>query len=618
MATIYEALDTRLDRKVAVKIMHPHLADDEAFVSRFIREAKAAAALSHPNIVSVQDQGWNTNGTPAVFIVMEMVDGHTLREYLFEQGSLSVSEVIRHLIPILSALSAAHKIGIVHRDIKPENILISATGKIKVADFGLAHGELIGNSLTAESSVIMGSVSYLSPEQIQRGIADTRSDVYAVGILAYELLTGEKPFAGESAIQIAYRHVNDRVPTPSLLKPDVPEALDLLISRATSVNPDERPRDAQIFLDELLAIKANLDPTKPQLSLGLDIPTTPVREKSRTQKRVSLIQSAPIESGSGRVSDMSPPKSESLPVRPKRPAKRRPSARVRKNRRVAALLVALVVTGTWYFISGLGSKVLLPSMASMTLVDAQAKLSELGLKSNVQSVFNADIAAGIVIFTRPGGGGRVGTGGRVDLIVSKGPEKYTVPVLIGKTQEDGVALLDKNSLIVGSVKEVFSASIAQGLIISASPAAGVEVEKGSLVNLKISKGPDLLILNSYVGKSSDQALTELTDAGFKVISKFAFSDSVAIGAVVSQSPDGGGTLPKGTKIVIIVSQGTENVFIPNVYSLSQEKATSLLEDLALSVAIKKIGTRAAATVTDISPAVGTQVKRGSTVTITVG
>ena len=203
MATIYEALDTRLDRKVAVKIMHAHLAQDEAFVSRFIREAKAAAALTHPNIVAVQDQGWNQSGVPAVFLVMELIEGHTLREYLSERGRFEVKDAINYMTPILSALSAAHDLGIVHRDIKPENILISKDGRIKMADFGLARGELIGTTMTAESSVVLGSVSYLSPEQVQRGIADSRSDVYAAGIVAYEMLTGEQPFSGDAPIQIA-------------------------------------------------------------------------------------------------------------------------------------------------------------------------------------------------------------------------------------------------------------------------------------------------------------------------------------------------------------------------------------------------------------------------------
>ena len=263
MASIYEAVDTRLDRKVAVKIMHPHLAQDEQFVERFIREAKAAASLTHPNIVAVQDQGWNQNGTPAVFLVMELIEGHTLREYLNERGKLSIDDGIKFLSPVLSALAAAHKIGIVHRDIKPENILISKEGRIKIADFGLAKGPLLGGTMTAESSVILGSVSYLSPEQVQRGIADARSDVYSIGITAFEMFTGNKPFEGDAPIQVAYMHVNNRVPKISSVLDNVPKALDELIYRATSANPDERPRDAGAFFEELSA----LNPKKNQLSL---------------------------------------------------------------------------------------------------------------------------------------------------------------------------------------------------------------------------------------------------------------------------------------------------------------------------------------------------------------
>ena len=246
MASVYEAIDTRLDRKVAVKIMHPHLAQDEAFVNRFIREAKAAAALSHPNIVAVQDQGWNQNGVPAVFIVMELIEGHTLREYLNERGRFEIKDAINYLTPILSALAAAHDLGIVHRDMKPENIWISKECRVKIADFGLARGELIGSTMTAESSVILGSVSYLSPEQVQRGVADSRSDVYAVGIVAFEMLTGEKPFLGESPIQIAYMHVNQEIPSLRSKRKEIPEALDALILKATDRDPDKRPRSRRI------------------------------------------------------------------------------------------------------------------------------------------------------------------------------------------------------------------------------------------------------------------------------------------------------------------------------------------------------------------------------------
>lgn len=616
MATIYLAFDTRLDRKVAVKIMHPHLASDEVFINRFIREAKAAAALSHPNIVAVQDQGWNQGGTPAVFLVMELVDGHTLRDYLFEQGALSPAEVVHFLLPVLSALEAAHHIGIVHRDLKPENILISSTGRVKVADFGLAHGDLIGNTLTAESSVILGSVSYLSPEQVQRGVADSRSDVYSLGIIAFEMLTGEKPFSGDSPINIAYRHVNDRVPAPSTLAPGIPVSLDTLVLRATNINPDERPRDAGELLEELRAIQVELDPKRNQLSLELDLPPLTFREKSRNSKRVL---SPPKSSPSGTVLPMKSEKSarmQKLPIA----RKGKVSPRVRRNRWIAALIVLALFGGLWYAFAGTDNKVLVQSVVGQTVTQANSILEPLGLHTKVaEQVFSEVIERGKIISSDPSGGGHIQAGGTVLLIVSKGPERYSVPVLKGLSQDVATALLQKNSLAIGTITEAFNSKIPQGAVIGSSPAVGSSVRRDTAINLLISKGPELLVLNSYVGKSGDQALTELTNAGFVASTTYAYSDTVAIGAVISQTPAGnGGTAPKGTKIALVVSQGSESVFVPNVYSFTEAKATAMLQDLDLVVVVKKLGTRAIKTVTDISPKVGTQVKRGSTVTITVG
>lgn len=611
MATIYIALDTRLDRKVAVKIMHSHLADDEKFVNRFIKEAKAAAALSHPNIVSVQDQGWNQGGTPAVFLVMEYIEGFTLREYLFEQGKLSPSEVIRHLIPILSALSAAHKIGIVHRDIKPENILISINGRIKVADFGLAHGDLLGNTMTAETSVILGSVSYLSPEQVLRGVADSRSDVYSVGIVAFELLTGQKPFAGDSPINIAYKHVNERVPAPSTLASGIPESLDVLILRATNVNPDDRPRDAEDFLEELRKIQIELDPKRTQMSLELDLPPIAVREKSRSPKRVS---SSPMTLPSGTVATMKSEKSESTAQGKKRTA----SSRVRRNRWIAFILVIVLAGGFWYAFGGLGSRISIQTMAGMSAKEAEAYLTSLGLHSRVEKVFSEEIIAGKIISTNPGGGGHVQEGGTVSLVVSKGSERYLIPNVKNLSTQSADELLKKNFLILGTVTELFSTVVTKGLIISTSPTIGTSVRRNTTVDLVVSKGIEQIPLTSYLGKSSDQALNELTAAGFDVTPTYAFSDTVPIGMVVSQTPDGGTNLPKGTKIALVISKGSESVFIPNVYSLTQEKATTALEDLYLVVTIKKIGTRPNKVVIDVSPTVGSKVKRGSTVVVTVG
>ncbi|MSY55821.1 MAG: protein kinase, partial [Actinobacteria bacterium] len=350
MASIYEAIDTRLDRKVAVKIMHPHLAQDDAFVSRFIREAKAAAALSHPNIVAVQDQGWNQNGVPAVFLVMELIEGDTLREYLNERGRFEIKDALNFLAPILSALSAAHSLGIVHRDVKPENILISKEGRIKIADFGLARGELIGSTMTAESSVILGSVSYLSPEQVQRGVADARSDVYAVGIVAFEMLTGEKPFIGDTPIQIAYMHVNQDIPSLRSKRKEIPQALDDLIGRATNRDPDKRPRNAGEFLSAIEVIQGELDPKKNQLKLELDLPVEPIREKSRTKQKPIIAPEPSIEV-----------KETTKEIRRKDEKKRRTSKRVRRNRKVALALAITLGIGGWYTLVGPGSRIVVPS-----------------------------------------------------------------------------------------------------------------------------------------------------------------------------------------------------------------------------------------------------------------
>lgn len=629
MATIYVALDTRLDRKVAVKIMHSHLADDEKFVNRFIREAKAAAALSHPNIVAIQDQGWNQGGVPAVFLVMELIEGYTLRDYIFEQGALPPSEVIRLLVPVLSAIAAAHKIGIVHRDIKPENILISTSGRIKVADFGLAHGELIGSTLTAESSVILGSISYLSPEQVQRGIADARSDVYSIGIMTFELLTGEKPFAGDSPINIAYKHVNDRVPAPSTLVPGIPASLDALVLRATSVNPDDRPRDAGELLEEIREIQVELDPKRVQLSLELDLPPLPIRNPSRSasqekSRKASRVLPPENSVSSGTVSAMASNKDAKNPrerTSGTNSAKKKiTSARIRRNRWIAVLVALFMGIGLWFAFTGLDTHVAVPTdLVGKGVSQATVELSQLGLQASVtDEVFSEDISRGIIISTKPAGGGSIAPDGTVSFTVSKGPERYLVPVTQGLTPAAAATLLGKSSLIVGVTAKAFDPKIHEGLIISSTPSAGTSVTRSTTINLIVSKGIQKFPITTYVGKSGDQALNELTTAGFKVSPTYAFSDTVPIGIVISQTPNGGASAPKGTNIALVVSKGSESVFIPNVYSLTEAKATAALQDLDLKVWIKRIGTRPVKVVIDISPKVGSKVLHGSAVIITVG
>jgi serine/threonine-protein kinase len=614
MASIYLALDTRLDRKVAVKIMHPHLAQDEAFVNRFIREAKAAAALTHPNAVSVQDQGWNTNGVPAVFIVMELVEGHTLREYLDESGKFGVAQTLQYLTAILGALAAAHKLGIIHRDIKPENILISNDGRIKIADFGLAHGAPIGSTLTAESSVVLGSVSYLSPEQVQRGVSDSRSDVYSTGILAYELLVGEKPFSGDSPIQIAYMHVNNRVPRVSQHRSDVPKELDDLIYSATSTNPDERPRDAGVFLSAIQDIARSIDPKRNQLSLELDIPMQKISEKpSRSKKKTKPEPAREV--------------TQEKPIREMTAGtKRRVSRRVRRNRIIAAMLAVALGIGGWYALVGPGSRIDVPSVVGASVEEASAVLAPLGLRSEVvENRFDEEIAAGKILESSPSGGDKIDAGGTVKLVISKGQERYIIPVLTGLTPEAALKLLTNQPLKSAGVIEEFNTTIPKGLVIATNPSNGEKVKRDTPVTILVSKGIEQVALTTYVGQSADQAQNELTEAGFNVESSFAYSETVMPGNVISQTPSGVVSAPKGATITLVVSKGTKFVAVPNVSSFETCRAAVTLKDLGLKYKVLGLkerlrcsGTKTNKKVTNVSPKIGAKVLRGSVVTITVG
>jgi serine/threonine-protein kinase len=613
MATIYFALDLRLDRPVAVKIMHPHLANDEDFVGRFIREAKAAAALAHPNIVAIQDQGWNEGGVPAVFIVMEYIEGFTLRDVIAEQGALGVNESLRYFAPVLSAMSAAHKSGILHRDIKPENILISKDGRVKVADFGLAKGAQLGSTLTVESSVILGSVSYLSPEQVERGLSDMRSDVYSLGIVLFEMLTGKKPFDGESPIQIAYMHVNENVAAPSTLNPAIPAELDEIVLKATANNPDKRFKDAGEMHEQALAVLTKLDPKRRQMSLELDIPIPKGKSpKGKREKRdkFDIIKNITTQLDLKRGNAMRETSGTAK-------GKRKVSTRVKRNRAIALLIVLLIIGTSWYRISGPGNKIAIPSLAGMSQTQAATAVAELGLKiGEVQEVFSEDVPKGKVITSNPPGGGRVEVAGEVLLIVSKGKDRIEVPELVGLMVEEAAAALKSKNLKVGRVSEKFSDTFEAGLLINGNPVSGTPVRKDSSVDLIISKGLEQVELTNFQGKTSDQAQSELTSAGLIVNSKYEYSDSIPIGTVISQTPSDVTSVGKGEKIELVISKGPSKIFIPNVYSLSELAATKILEDLGFVVKPKYIAKKKL--VTNISPKPGTSVSPGSTVTITLG
>ena len=610
MATIYAGIDTRLDRPVAVKIMHAHLANDEAFVSRFIKEAKATAALSHPNIVSIQDQGWNEGGPPAVFLVMELVEGSTLRDFLNQHGVVSIEQMFQLMTPVISALAAAHKIGIIHRDIKPENILISKDGRVKVADFGLARNMAIGQTMTVESSVVLGSVSYLSPEQVQRGVADARSDIYAVGIVLFEMLTGGKPYEGETPIQIAYRHVNDRIPTLQSIKSDIPITISELVHAATAPNPDHRPKDAEELLNKFREIQAQIDPKKRQMSLELDLP--PSMMKSVTKRGKVSVGSA-LEGLKEKTSQLISTK----PIKVSKPEdsigtkKRKVSKRVKRNRIIALLLLIGLVFGGFRLLN-IG-KISVPSLVGMSQTEASKSLEPLGLDLEIiEEVFSEDIPKGRVIASEPGGGGKISPDEKVGLILSKGQERILIPRLNGLTPDVASAQLSSLGLTVGEINEIFDMKIAAGYVIATEPKETMAVKRKAIVNLIVSKGVEQISLQSYVGKGGEQALSELTEMGFDVDAAYKFSDSVFKGQVISQSPEKMESIGKGSKINLTISKGPEFVFVPNVLGKNKNDASLDLENLGLRVKIKGSGK-----VNNISPAIGAKVKQGAVITLTL-
>ena len=623
MATVYTALDTRLDRIVAVKVMHSHLAQDEEFVSRFIREAKAAASLTHPNVIAVHDQGWHQGGPPAVFMVMEYVEGPTLRDILRERGKMSVDEALDILEEILAGIGAAHRAGIVHRDIKPENVILADDGRIKVADFGLARELSSGSTLTADAGLVIGTISYLSPEQVERGVADARSDVYASGIILFELLTGKKPFEGESAIQVAYKHVHDDVPLPSTLSGNVPPAVDALVRRATARDADLRPRDANVFLREVQATR-EAAPTNPSANLSVNPPVNPPAnppESGPTQIPTRGIPVAPTPPQSVSEIAMSEPVAKkptsAAPQAPRGKGARK--RRTRRNRSIAALLAIALGGWLWYVTVGPGASVAAPSLLGLSIDEATQEASTAGLKIDITSrAYDEQIPEDHVISSSPAGGAQVDSGSTLSIVVSKGPERFVVPTLAGLSLTEATNALSELSLKISTLAEEYDSAIPLGYIISSTPAAGQKVKRATTIKVVVSKGVEQMSISSYVNKSGDQALSELTDAGAKVISKNVYSNTIPAGMVVSQNPDGPTNIEKGAKVTITISQGPALIKVPNLAKMTSALATKTLEDAGFNnYKINILKAKGPGKVVGQTPKAGSLVKPGTLIVVDI-
>jgi eukaryotic-like serine/threonine-protein kinase len=590
MATVYRADDLRLDRTVAVKVMHAGLGDDEAFAARFVREARAAARLSHPHVVAVQDQGEDDG---VVFLAMEYVPGYTLRDTIAAEAPMSPRRALAVLDPVLQALAAAHRAGLVHRDVKPENVLISEDGRtIKVADFGLARAVTAETQHTS-TGMLIGTVSYVAPELVTNGTADARVDVYAAGVILYELLTGRKPHTGETPIQVAYQHVHQDVPAPSQAVPGIPPYVDALVARATARDRDRRPADAGVFLHELRQVTN-------ALAGGAALP-----------ERTELI---PSPTAIVRTQPESRPAERQPERQPERPTRRR---RGPLTLILALLLAAAVGVGAWWV--GFGRYASTPGVLRLSQAAATQKLESAGLHVRVATPAYSDtVAKGRVMASDPGPGDRVAHGGTVTITISRGVEEYPVPALAGRSLTEAKAALAEIKMDVPTPAQAWSETVPQGQVIATSPKAGTVLRPGTAVTITVSKGRQPIAVGNWVRESAAKAEQTLTKRGLKVKTDQDYSESVPAGKVISQSP-GSGTLYKGDTVTLLVSQGPPMVTIPGgLRGSGVDDATKKLEALGLKVETHKSQFYAGlGYVISSSPGSGQEVRKGSTVVLSL-
>ncbi|HEY6933492.1 MAG TPA: Stk1 family PASTA domain-containing Ser/Thr kinase [Marmoricola sp.] len=636
MAVVYEATDLRLDRTVAVKVLHPGLSDDEEFVARFGREARAAARLAHPNVVAVFDQGEDVGPQGrTLFLVMEYVPGITLRDLIRTEAPMSSGRALAVLEPVLSALAAAHDAGMIHRDIKPENVLLTDTGQVKVADFGLARAINAETQHTATGGVLIGSVSYLSPELVVDGRADARADVYAAGVLLYEMLTGRKPHQAESPIQVAYKHVHEDVPAPSAVAPGIPPYVDALVARATARDTSLRPADARVLLHQVRRVRhaldhgvtqddeltADLAPTRPGRGPG-DEPSGPLPHRIVDPGDLGVPEYGTGDEHTATLASAPQPR-RTRPAPPPPPG-RVQTGRVQTGRRrrgpalLALLLLAAVALGVggWWF--GSARYTTTPGVIEMAQAAARARVVHSGLHFTVaRRAWSETVARGAVISTDPSAGDRVLKGGTVAAVVSRGPERHAVPRLAGHSLDEAQQLLVRAHLSYGDRIGRWSQQVPKGTVIRSDPEAGTLLRRSAAVDVVVSRGPRPIPLPDLTGKPAGEATRRLEHLGFVVDETRQHDDTVPRGRVISQDPDHG-TGVRGDHVQLVVSQGPVLVTVPKVTGMGLEAARQTLADAGLDVRIHKAEFYVSLQyVVRQDPGDGERVPRGSTVTLTI-
>ena len=592
MATVYRALDLRLGRTVAIKILAPAFTADPGFVDRFTLEARSAAALTHPNVVAVHDQGVS-NGFP--YLIMEYVPGRTIRQLLTTNGSMTSAHALEIMKAVLAGLSAAHEAGFVHRDIKPENVLITDTGLIKVTDFGLAR--VIDDTPVSDSTgaVLLGTMAYLSPEQVQQRTIDQRSDVYSAGILLFEMLTGRVPFTGNSPLEVAYMHVNQDVPAPSTIAHDVPPAVDHLVLAATRRNPNDRFANAHVFLDAVNRASSAVPAAE---ALTTVLPTNQ-----------TLVLANPGLSGP----------SQSAPTSAPAQVRQGTTARVKRNRIIAAvLLVSVIVAGLgWFFLSG--TKVVVPKVAGQSASTASLNLKNVGFNVATTQVFSETVANGTVVSTDPKAGTSFKKGSTVTIQVSKGQERYIIPSdLAGKDPNDATKALQDLTLSVSETVQVYHSKIPIGKVVSTDPKGGSKVKRNTPVILKVSKGPAPVIVPPIAGKDIRIVTKQLAKLGLVVDIKDQIFDASDVGTVLSSDPTPGSSMKKGETIHLTISKGPPPVQVPNVVGLDIASAKEILANAGFEVSVQnQLSVVVLNKVYSQDPAAGSMATPGTTITLKI-
>jgi len=605
MATVYRALDTRLDRVVALKVMHQLFAENDQFVARFIREAKSAARLSHPNVVAVYDQG---DDGGYVFLAMEYVQGRTLRDLLRERTRLTAAEALSVLEPVLAALSAAHAAGLVHRDVKPENVLLADDGRVKVADFGLARAA--ANLEATSATSLIGTVAYLSPEQVIRGIADERSDVYSAGVMLFEMLTGRPPYDGETAVSVALKHAHEDVPPPSSLVSGIPTSVDMLVARATARDADRRPHDAGAFLAEVVRVRGGLvmseadDGSLTTLinrTLVVEIPDT-----ATVGPNPPWQSGQPGQSGrpgqSGQPPRVTEPPRIAVPPQPPEDEYRRPHPH-RKGWIaffIILLLAAAAATAGWWFAAGRYTS--MPDLVKLSSSDATAKAKAAHVTVQVgEPEFSATVPKNAVVEQSPAAKHKVLRGDSVTIRLSQGPQLFQVPKY---DVAGGTSLVDYKSELIAAHLNIadplatqYSPTVIPGNVISVFPAVGTDEKAGTTVTVTVSLGPEPIPIVDYTNQSGDQATQALKSAGFNVVATQDYSTTVKAGLVISQSPNSG-TGKLYDTVTLDISKGPQLFKVPNVSSnlngdpknwISIQQATSILTDAGFKVNVGSTG-----------------------------